>query len=98
MRSDASENLSVVAIAKACKLSTSHFTRAFKASTGVPPHRWLLEMRVESARQLLVQSKTPLAEIAYRCGFADQSHMSRIFGRIMGISPGAWRREQIVCP
>jgi AraC-like DNA-binding protein len=97
MRSDPSENLSVVAIAKACKLSPSHFSRAFKASTGVPPHQWLLEMRVESARELLVKSKAPLTEIAYRCGFTDQSHMSRIFGRVMGISPGAWRREYIVC-
>jgi AraC-like DNA-binding protein len=97
MRSDPSENLSVVMIAKACKLSTSHFTRAFKVSTGVPPHRWLLEMRVESARELLMKSKAPLAEIAYRYGFADQSHMSRVFGRAMGLSPGAWRREHIVC-
>ena len=98
MRSDPSENLSVVAIAKACKWSTSHFTRAFKVSTGVPPHRWLLEMRVESARELLVQSEAPLAEIAYTCGFADQSHMSRVFSRVLGMSPGVWRREQIVCP
>jgi AraC-like DNA-binding protein len=98
MRSDPSENLSVVAIAKACKLSPGQFTRALKVSTGIPPHQWLLEMRVESARELLVKSKAPLAEIACRCGFADQSHMSRIFGRVMGISPGAWRREHIVCP
>jgi AraC-like DNA-binding protein len=97
MRSDPSENLSVVAIAKACRLSPSHFSRAFKVSTGVPPHQWLLGLRVESARELLVKSKEPLAEIAHTCGFADQSHMSRIFGRVMGMSPGACRREHIVC-
>jgi AraC-like DNA-binding protein len=96
MRSDPSENLPISAIAKACKLSSSHFTRAFKVSTGVPPHRWLVEMRVESARELLLKSKAPLAEIAYTCGFADQSHMSRIFSRVMGMSPGAWRREHVV--
>jgi len=98
MRSDPSENLSVVAIAKACKLSSSHFTRAFKVSTGVSPHRWLVEMRVESARELLAKSRVPLAEIAYTCGFTDQSHMSRVFGRVVGMSPGARRRKHIVCP
>jgi AraC-like DNA-binding protein len=95
MRSDPSENLPIAAIAKACKLSSSHFTRAFKVSTGVPPHRWLLETRVESARELLVKSRVPLAVIAYTCGFADQSHMSRVFGRVVGMTPGAWRREHI---
>jgi len=97
MRSDPSEHLPIPAIAKACKLSSSHFTRAFKVSTGVPPHRWLVEMRVESARELLAKSRVPLAEIAYTCGFADQSHMSRVFGRVVGMSPGTWRREHIVC-
>ena len=98
MRSDPSENLPIAAIAKACKLSSSHFTRAFKVSTGVPPHRWLVEMRVESARELLAKSIVPLAEIAYTCGFTDQSHMSRVFGRVVGMSPGARRRKHIVCP
>ena len=97
MRSDPSQTFPIAAIATACKLSKSHFSRAFKVSTGLPPHRWLVEMRIESARELLVKSKAPLAEIAYTCGFADQGHMSRIFNRLMGISPGAWRREYIVC-
>jgi AraC-like DNA-binding protein len=97
MAFDPSQNLPLAAIAKACKLSESHFSRAFKISTGIPPHRWLVERRVESARELLLKSKAPLAEIAYTCGFADQSHMSRVFGRVVGMSPGTWRREHIVC-
>ena len=96
MRSDPSQTFPIAAIATACKLSKSHFSRAFKVSTGLPPHRWLVEMRVESARELLVKSKAPLAEIAYTCGFADQGHMSRIFSRVTGISPGVWRREHAV--
>jgi transcriptional regulator GlxA family with amidase domain len=49
--------------------------------------------RIEMARSLLTNSATPLAEIAGMCGFADQSHFSRVFARMMGTSPGSWRRE-----
>jgi transcriptional regulator GlxA family with amidase domain len=48
--------------------------------------------RIEMARGLLTNSAAPLAEIAGMCGFADQSHFSRVFARMMGTSPGAWRR------
>jgi AraC-like DNA-binding protein len=92
-RSDLSENLSLNSVAQACKLSVSHFARAFKASTGIPPHRWVMTARIEMARGLLTKSTAPLAEISGMCGFADQSHFSRVFARMMGTSPGAWRRE-----
>ena len=92
-RADLSTNPSLLRVAEACKLSVSHFSRAFKVSTGVPPHQWLLTARIERARNLLADSATPLVEVADMCGFADQSHFSRIFARTMGTSPGAWRRE-----
>ncbi|HET6196074.1 MAG TPA: AraC family transcriptional regulator, partial [Acetobacteraceae bacterium] len=92
-RADLSTNPSLQRVAEACKLSVSHFSRAFKVSTGVPPHQWLLTARIERARNLLADSATPLVEVADMCGFADQSHFSRIFARTMGTSPGAWRRE-----
>ena len=92
-RADLSANLSLQRVAEACKLSVSHFSRAFKVSTGVPPHKWLLTTRIERARDILVESATPLVEVADMCGFADQSHFSRVFARAMGASPGAWRRE-----
>jgi transcriptional regulator GlxA family with amidase domain len=79
-------------VAEACRLSQSHFTRAFKATTGRPPHRWLLEYRVERAKHLLTESDHRLADIALSCGFADQSHFVRVFSQIIGITPGAWRR------
>jgi AraC-like DNA-binding protein len=92
-RADLSENRSLNSVAQACKLSVSHFARAFKASTGVPPHQWVMAARIDMARGLLTNSATPLVEIAGTCGFADQSHFSRVFARMMGTSPGAWRRE-----
>jgi len=79
-------------VAAACRLSVSHFARAFKVSTGVAPHRWLMLERVAKARSLLAGSPMSLAEIALACGFADQSHLSRVFLRTEGVSPGAWRR------
>ena len=89
---DISDHLPLAAVAAACRLSVSHFARAFRVSTGAPPHQWLIQARVNSARDLLTQSETPLAEIANICGFADQSHFSRLFARVNGTSPGAWRR------
>jgi AraC family transcriptional regulator len=78
-------------VANACSLSSSHFARAFKASTGTTPHEWLQTCRVNRARELLRHPSRSLAEIAADCGFADQSHFTRIFKRATGQTPGAWR-------
>jgi AraC-like DNA-binding protein len=81
-------------VARACGLSFGYFAHAFKRSTGLAPHRWLLQRRVERAKDLLQRSDLPLAEIALTCGFADQSHLGRVFGRMVGTPPGAWRRRR----
>jgi AraC-like DNA-binding protein len=73
-------------------LSVSHFSRAFAVSIGLPPHRWLLNRRVERAKSMLSNAAPTLSEVAIACGFADQSHFTRTFTREVGISPGAWRR------
>ena len=78
-------------IARGCGLSVSHFSRAFRRSTGLSPHAWLLHMRVEAAKAMLRRREAPLAMIALACGFADQSHFTRVFTRRVGLSPGAWR-------
>jgi AraC family transcriptional regulator len=82
----------LAAIAEACGLSISHFSRAFRRSTGLAPHAWLLQTRVERAMTLLRQRHQSLAEIALACGFVDQSHLTRVFARRVGVPPGAWRR------
>lgn len=81
-------------LASQCGLSPRHFARAFRQSIGVPPHRWLLQRRVERAREMLRSQARSLAEVALACGFADQSHFTRVFNAMVGVSPGLWRRMQ----
>jgi AraC-like DNA-binding protein len=93
-----SENLSVQVpldqVAEECGLSVRHLARAFRQSTGVPPHRWLLDRRVKRAKELLPDSKLSLSDVALACGFGDQSHFTRTFTASVRLSPGAWRRLQ----
>ncbi|MDF3982541.1 AraC family transcriptional regulator [Luteibacter sp. PPL201] len=86
------QSFPVAAVAKACGLSVNHFSRAFRRSTGKPPHRWLLDRRVERAQSLLRSTDMSLADVALACGFAEQSHFTRVFTRTVGRPPGAWRR------
>ena len=79
-------------VARECRLSVSHFSRAFRRSMGVAPHSWLLTRRVEAAKEKLRDDRLTLLDVALACGFADQSHLTRVFTRVVGISPGAWRR------
>ena len=83
----------VAQLAAECELSPRHFARAFRASTGMPPHRWLLQHRVARAREMLDARVASLAEIAQLCGFADQSHFTRVFTGIVGATPAAWQRS-----
>ncbi|MBB6145140.1 AraC-like DNA-binding protein [Silvibacterium bohemicum] len=86
-------NIALQQVAEACELSVSHFARAFKESFHKPPYRWLLERRVDQARDFMMNTRLPLADIAARCGFTDESALNRSFKRIYGITPGVWRRE-----
>jgi AraC-like DNA-binding protein len=73
-------------------LSKSHYCRAFKASTGISPHQWLLNARIEKAKQHLLADELPLAEIALSVGFTDQAHFTHTFSKVEGISPRSWQR------
>lgn len=86
-------NLSVAELASECCLSQSHFSRAFLQTFGMPPHKWLLERRIEKAKELVTSNRAPLAEIAISCGFVTQSHFSRVFVALTGSTPSSWRRQ-----
>ncbi|QXQ06189.1 AraC family transcriptional regulator [Sphingosinicellaceae bacterium] len=81
-------------LASACNLSLSEFRRSFKGAFGRPPHQWRLAQKVERAHRLLDRTNCSLAEIAALCGFADQSHLTRSFARMIGVPPGAYRRAR----
>lgn len=87
-------DISLNELAREAGLSRSHFARAFKETTGLPPHRWLVLQRVECAQEVLINSTLSLVEVAELTGFADQSHFTRVFTSTVGISPGQWRRQR----
>jgi AraC-like DNA-binding protein len=91
---DLGDNRPVSELASACGLSRSHFAKAFKASMGTPPHRWLLRQRVHRAGEMLERTEESISVISSSCGFADQSHLTRIFHAMVGSSPADWRRQR----
>ncbi len=98
LRSRLDGSITIAEVAEACNLSRGYFTQAFRETTGKTPHQWLLAQRVERARELLQASPMPLAEVAGLCGFADQSHFTRVFAQATGVPPGHWRRHAAAGP
>ena len=94
MASHCADNIPLVEVARACGLSRGHFTKSFRVATGLTPYQWLQRHRIDKAKDLLLNSKTPIADVAGACGFADQSHLTRVFSRFVGDSPAAWRRRR----
>jgi AraC family transcriptional regulator len=78
--------------AAAARLSNSHFRRAFKVTFGLTFFRYINQRRIERAQEMMVMTDQPLCQIAEQCGFADQSHFTRVFRRLVGPSPALWRR------
>lgn len=74
-------------------LSRHHFARAFRAALGVPPHRFISELRLQRAQDLLAHTQCSLADIAYACRFSSQATFTRAFRRHVGVSPGEFRRK-----
>lgn len=86
------EGITLDALAQCCGLRVSQFAHAFKRSFGVPPYRWLMQRRVSRAKELLKSGNVPLAEVSGLCGFADQSHLTRVFAAHVGATPAVWRK------
>ena len=84
--------LPVARLADTVNLSESHFSHAFRKRLGISPHSYVLRKRVEKAQQLMLTTGEPLAQIAMSCGLTNQSHLCQVFRRVVGSSPGSWRR------
>jgi AraC-like DNA-binding protein len=80
-------------IADLAGMSESHFSRSFRATTGVTPMRFIAGKRVDRAKDLLCHTRKTLAEIAFDCGFASQSHFTTAFKEMMGRTPAAFRSD-----
>ena len=89
-----SENIELETLADIAGLSKWHFARAFKQSVGTPPHFYLVQRRLERAQELLAETDLPLAQIALKIGFSDQSHFSRRFRTLLGLTPRSFRRSK----
>ncbi len=87
------DDVSIDDLAAAACLSPFHFIRMFRNRVGVPPHRYLSQMRLDLAKRLLLGSEAPLEEIAVRCCFSSPSNFTRAFRRAVGVTPQAYRRS-----
>jgi AraC family transcriptional regulator len=86
-----------VLVADLCALvqrSEAHFSRSFRRTFGHSPHAFVVRRRIELAAQCMLQSDTPLSDIALRCGFVDQAHLCKHFRKVTGETPAAWRRAR----
>ena len=84
--------IGVDALAEIARLSTGHFCRAFKVTTGHTPHAFLIRQRVRRAQTLMLRTDETLSQIACACGLTDQAHLTRLFRRVLGETPLVWRR------
>ena len=86
-----SQDIRLEEVASLVGLSQSQFARAFRVSMSKPPYHWLLDARIRRAHDLLLDKRMPVAEIAIHVGFADQSHLTKVFRRITGATPRSGR-------
>nr|WP_274705468.1 AraC family transcriptional regulator [Sphingomonas sp. H160509] len=85
-------DISVSDLAEAACFSLFHFARAFHLATGRPPHAYLSERRLDHAKHLLAHTNVPLVDISLSCRFSGQANFTKAFTKVVGVSPGRYRR------
>jgi AraC-like DNA-binding protein len=96
LRERLTKRLEVGELAAVAGLSIAHFHRAFKETFGDTPHAYIVRLRLELARTLMLGTPDPLSQIALACGFADQAHFTTNFRAGMGVTPSVWRRRNLM--
>lgn len=94
INADLSGKISVPQLAQACGLTRSHFSRAFKRTTGMSPQEWIRTQRILQAKELIRHSALTLTQIGAECGFCDQAHFSHMFSKTEGTNPAQWRGHE----
>ena len=87
------EHISLDDLARQAGISRFHFARQFRLTTGESPMGYLRRVRIERSKSILQSRETTIAEVAATLGFSDQSHFTRTFGRLVGVSPGSFARS-----
>jgi transcriptional regulator GlxA family with amidase domain len=80
-------------LARVAQQSVSYFSRAFRRSVGYTPHAYVMRQRMRRAQDIMLSSEHPLSRVALECGMSDQAHFSRVFRKLVGTNPWAWRRQ-----
>lgn len=92
VKANLTQDLSILDLATLTGMSESHFSRSFKQSMGIAPYQYLIQQRVERAKQLLKERSNAISTIALDCGFANQTHLTRVFRQMTGITPKAYQK------
>lgn len=93
MKANLTQDLSILDLATLTGMSESHFSRGFKQSVGIAPYQYLIRQRVERAKHLLKQQAVSISDIALDCGFANQTHLSKVFRQMTGMTPKAYQKR-----
>jgi AraC family transcriptional regulator len=91
IRTHLAADIGVAELARLVGLSPHYFSLIFRQAVGVPPHQYILQLRICEAQKLLAAGDMTLAELAAHLGFSDQSHFSRAFRKVTGTTPGHFR-------
>jgi AraC family transcriptional regulator len=86
--------ISLASLAEEAGYSRGHFLKMFRASMGMTPNRYVLQRRVEHAQSLLKRRDISIIDVAADCGFSSQAHLTHVFRQQLGVTPGAYRRNQ----
>ncbi|KAM3092844.1 helix-turn-helix domain-containing protein [Phormidesmis sp. 146-35] len=93
MQANLTQDLSILDLATLTRMSESHFSRSFKQFVGTTPYQYLMQQRVERAKQLLKQRSIAISDIALDCGFANQTHLTKVFRQMAGVTPKAYQKR-----
>jgi AraC family transcriptional regulator len=93
MKANLTQDLSILDLATLTSMSASHFSRSFKQSVGIAPYQYLMQQRVERAKQLLEKKSIAISTIALDCGFANQTHLTKAFRQMTGMTPKAYQKR-----